>query len=624
MGVYCIVKTLHKLTGVVSFRTVFVGTTNPGVYSQRMTTPDPIQHNKTQSERPLRHRALRRYLPIVGWLERYDRAQGKADLIAGIVVLFITVPQVIAYAFLAGLPPQMGLFAAIAALLCYTCFGTSRSLAVGPTAVIAMMTLQSASQFAEPYSDAYVLVAMELAMMTGIVLLFLRAINFGAVVSFLSHAVVTAFISAAAILIVINQLPAVLGIASPSEIGIAAMVDHLMSITINTTAVVIALAAMGLLLWCRYQLCPLLLTFGVSAVLADNIAKASPMLVVILGILLIVTTGIDQTHQIAVVGELPLNLPLPILVSPDVERVQVLLPSALLIAMVVFLESTSIATAMASRRREKIDPNQELVGLGFANSCASVMGGFPVAGSFARTVVNDGAGAQTPLASLVTAVLVILTLILFGAFFYYLPKGVLSAIVVVSAIQLIDLTAIKRIFRFNSTDAITFLFTFVGVLATGVETGILLGVVVSFVLLIRNSSRPHIAVVGRWQNTEHFRNVLRHEVTTDKSVLAVRIDESLYFVNSRYIETFLMNRVAESSDIRHVLMICTATNFIDTSGLDMLEALSGNLEEAGVTLHLSEVKGPVMDRLSDTRFYRHLKGKVFFTTDIAMKELAGI
>ncbi|MCH2567343.1 MAG: SulP family inorganic anion transporter, partial [Pseudomonadales bacterium] len=314
----------------------------------------------------------------------------------------------------------------------------------------------------------------------------------------------------------------------------------------------------------------------------------------------------------------------PILVSPDVERVQVLLPSALLIAMVVFLESTSIATAMASRRREKIDPNQELVGLGFATSCASVMGGFPVAGSFARTVVNDGAGAQTPLASLVTAVLVILTLVLFGAFFYYLPKGVLSAIVVVSAIQLIDLKAIKRIFRFNSTDAITFLFTFVGVLATGVETGILLGIVVSFVLLIRNSSRPHIAVVGRWQNTEHFRNVLRHEVTTDKSVLAVRIDESLYFVNSRYIETFLMNRVAESSDIRHVLMICTATNFIDTSGLDMLEALSGNLEEAGVTLHLSEVKGPVMDRLSDTRFYRHLKGKVFFTTDIAMKELAGI
>ncbi|MEM7365737.1 MAG: SulP family inorganic anion transporter, partial [Pseudomonadota bacterium] len=427
-----------------------------------MTTPQPTQHNGADSGRPLLHRALRRYLPIVGWLERYDRTQGKADLIAGIVVLFITVPQVIAYAFLAGLPPQMGLFAAIAALLCYTCFGTSRSLAVGPTAVIAMMTLQSASQFAEPYSDAYVLVAMELAMMTGIVLLFLRAINFGAVVSFLSHAVVTAFISAAAILIVINQLPAVLGIASPSEIGIAAMVTHLMPMTINTTAVVIALGAMGLLLWCRYQLCPLLVKFGVSAVFADNIAKASPMLVVILGILLIVTTGIDQTHQIAVVGELPLNLPLPTLVSLDVERVQVLLPSALLIAMVVFLESTSIATAMASRRREKIDPNQELIGLGFANSCASVMGGFPVAGSFARTVVNDGAGAQTPLASLVTAVLVIMTLLLFGALFYYLPKGVLSAIVVVSAIQLIDLTAIKRIFRFNSTDAITFLFTFVG------------------------------------------------------------------------------------------------------------------------------------------------------------------
>tara|TARA_E500000331_G_scaffold41994_1_gene34609 strand:+ start:2659 stop:4407 length:1749 start_codon:yes stop_codon:yes gene_type:complete len=582
-----------------------------------MNTPNP-----TRRERPIIR--LKRYLPILAWLSYYDRHQGKADLIAGLVVLFITVPQVIAYAFLAGLPPQMGLFAAIAALLSYACFGTSRSLAVGPTAVIAMMTLQSASQFAEPYSDAYVMVAMELAMMTGIVLLFLRAINFGAVVSFLSHAVVTAFISAAAILIIVNQLPAVLGVVSPAQTGIGPMFSHLFPLAVNWTAVIIAVAAMGLLLLCRHRLCPTLVRLGVPEVYADNIAKASPMLVVILGIVLIATSGIDQTHNIEVVGELPLNLPLPILVSLDIERIQVLLPSSLLIAMVVFLESTSIATAMASRRREKINPNQELIGLGFANSCASVMGGFPVAGSFARTVVNDGAGAQTPIASLVTAVLVIMTLLLFGALFYYLPKGVLSAIVVVSAIQLIDLTAIKRILRFNSSDAVTFVFTFVGVLVTGVETGILLGILISFALLIRNSSRPHIAVVGRWENTEHFRNVLRHEVTTDKTVLAARIDESLYFVNTRFIETFLMNRVAESPDIRHVLLICTATNFIDSSGLDMLEVLSDNLEEAGVTLHLSEVKGPVMDRLSDTHFYRNMKGKVFFTTDIAMRELAGI
>jgi len=292
--------------------------------------------------------------------------------------------------------------------------------------------------------------------------------------------------------------------------------------------------------------------------------------------------------------------------------------------MVVFMESTSVGTAVASKRREKIDPNQELVGLGVANIGASLAGGLPVAGSFARTVVNFSSGAVTPVASLVTAVLVILTLLAFTPLFFYLPKAVLSAIIVVSALQLIDIGAIRKIFAFNAIDSVTFTFTFIAVLALGVEMGILVGILISFVLLIRASSKPHIAVVGRWEDTEHFRNVLRHDVTTSEKVLAVRIDESLYFVNTRYIETFLLNKIAESPEIEHVLLICTATNFIDSAGLEMLEQLSDNLSEVGVTLHLSEVKGPVMDRLKETDFYAHMKGRVFFTTDIAMRELADV
>ena len=315
---------------------------------------------------------------------------------------------------------------------------------------------------------------------------------------------------------------------------------------------------------------------------------------------------------------------LPSLQSLDfsIEEVQILAPSALLIAMVVFMESTSIGAAVASKRREKIDPNQELVGLGFANIGAGLVGGFPVAGSFARTVVNYSSGAVSQAASLITALLVIVTLVWLTPFFYYLPKSVLSAIIVMSAIQLIDWHGISKTFSFNRIDAVTFSFTFVAVLALGVESGILVGIGISFVLLIRSSSKPHIAVVGRVQGTEHFRNVLRHDVETFPHVLTVRVDESLYFVNTRYIETFLLNKVADSPELEHILLICTATNFIDTSGLEMLELLSDNLNEVGVTLHLAEVKGPIMDKLKETDFLRGMHGEIFFTTDIAMKNLA--
>ena len=292
--------------------------------------------------------------------------------------------------------------------------------------------------------------------------------------------------------------------------------------------------------------------------------------------------------------------------------------------MVIFMESTSIGTAVASKSRDKINPNQELVGLGAANLGSSLVGGFPVAGSFARTIVNFSAGAVSPVASLVTAALVMITILVFSSVFYHLPRGVLSAIIVISAWQLIDITAIRKIFSFNGTDAVTFSFTFLAVLSLGVESGVLIGIAISFVLLIRSSSKPHIAIVGRVGDSEHFRNIERHDVRTAATVLALRVDESLYFVNTRYIETFIFNHIADSREIEHVLLICTATNFIDTSGLEMLEEVSENLAEVGVTLHLAEVKGPVMDKLKKTGFYSNMTGQVFFTTDIAMKELAGI
>ena len=568
---------------------------------------------------------IKDYIPIVGWARDYRVEDFQADTIAGVVVLFITIPQVIAYAFLAGLPPETGLYAAIAALLGYAAFGSSRSLAVGPTAILAMMTLEATTSFATQGTSEYTAVAIKLAFMTGLVLLALRIINFGAVINFLSHAVVTGFISAAAILIITNQVPAIIGITSPVDHSLFGVLEHLFSSVNNLNIVVLSLsaAAIVLLVFCRTALESILLRAGVNARVANSLVRSAPMYAVVIGILITSLFGLDTLSHVPVVGAIPTSLPVSAWVEITLDEAQSLLPSALLMAMVIFMESTSVGSAMASKKREKIEPNQELVGLGVANVGASLFGGFPVAGSFARTVVNFSSGAVSPVASLVTASLVVAVLLWFTPLFYLLPKGILAAIIVISAWQLIDVQVIRRIYTFNFTDAVTFSGTFLAVLLLGVESGILIGIVISFVLLIRSSSRPHIVVVGRIGNSEHFRNVERFDTTTSPEVLAVRVDQSIYFVNTRYIENFLLSEISDSPEVQHIVLICTATNFIDTSGLELLERLCDNLNEIGITLHLAEVKSPVMDKLQQTDFYDHMRGEVYFTTDIAMKDLTG-
>ena len=570
--------------------------------------------------------AMKDLIPVLDWGRQYKAVDLRADAIAGVVVLFITIPQVVAYAFLAGLPPETGLYAAILALLGYAAFGSSRTLAVGPTAIVAMMTLEATSSFADPGTRAYAVFAMKLGFVTGITLLVLRAINFGAVINFLSHAVVTGFISAAAILIIVNQFPAILGIGPSTDNSMFGILGFLLNSTnhINLVVIVISMGTIAFLICCRGYVESLLLKLGVSEQIAGALVKSAPMYAVVLGIIVTSSLQLDMTSNVPVVGNIPGHLPVLAWVSVTLPEVRALLPSALLIAMVVFMESTSVGSAMASRKRQKIEPNQELVGLGLANIGASLAGGFPVAGSFARTLVNFSSGAHTQVASVITALLVIVTLVWFAPYFYYLPKGVLAAVIVISAWQLIDVQVIRRIFVFNFTDAVTFSCTFVAVLILGVESGILVGIIISFVLLIRSSSRPDIIVVGRVGDTEHFRNVERYKVTTIPEVLALRIDQSVYFVNTRFIENFIVANVANSPKVKHVLLICTATNFIDTSGLEMLERLCDNLNEVGVTLHLAEVKSAIMDKLEQTDFCDHMRGEIYFTTDIAMKDLSGV
>lgn len=560
---------------------------------------------------------------MLTWAKSYQVSYFQADLGAGIVVFFLTLPQAVAYAFLAGLPAEAGLYAAIVGLITYAVFGSSRTLAVGPTAIIAMMTLEAVSAQAELYTAQYLVIAVKLTLLTGLVLLALRALNFGAVISFLSHGMVTGFVTGAALLIMANQLPPLLGVAGPGGPSLDLVIVRLgeASESFNLTTLLISVGALGLLFSCRWGLGPILRKLSVPEKWAEGAVRLAPMYVVVIGTFVVWKFGLAG-QGVAVVGTIPDSLPSLAWVGLSLSETVTLLPSALLLAMLIFMEGTSVGTAVASKQRQKIDPNQELVGLGMSNVGSALAGGFPVSGSFARTIVNSSSGAVTPVASLVTAALVVTVLVTFTQAISYLPKAVLAAIILLSAVQLIDVTGIKRIFSFNTIDAVTFSLTFIAVLAFGVKIGITFGIVISFILLIRASSKPHIAVVGRWQGSEHFRNVLRHEVSTSPKVLAVRIDESLYFVNTRYVETFILNHVADSEEIEHVLLIFSAVNFVDSSGLEMLELLSDSLSEVGVTLHLSEVKGPVMDRLKDTAFYERMKGKVFFTTDIAMRELA--
>jgi SulP family sulfate permease len=571
---------------------------------------------------------INRLIPFSRWLRDYRSEDFVNDSVAGIVVLFITVPQSIAYAFLAGLPAEMGLYAAIFALIAYAGFGTSRSLAVGPTAIIAMMTLEATSRFAIQGSPEFVVVSMKLALLIGVILLLLRLINFGAVISFLSHAVVTGFITAAAILIITNQIPAILGLPTAESTEVWTVIPHVVFGITDSNLVVASIGVTSIaFLWlCKTNLEALLRSWlpQLSDTWLNAIVKSAPMYAVILSICAVAGFSLDIAKDVPVVGVIPSALPTIGFVMMSLQDVELLAPSALLISMVVFMESTSIGTAMASKRREKIQPNQELIGLGVANVAASIGGGFPVAGSFARSAINNSSGAVTPIASLVTAILLIFSLIAFAGLFYYLPKAILAAVIIMSAIHLIDIKDIQRTFVFNRTDAVTFTFTFFAVLGLGVESGILVGIAISFVLLIRKSSKPHIAIVGRLPGTEHFRNVERHDVETYPHVLAVRIDESLYFVNVRYIETFLLNKIADSERLEHILLICTATNFIDASGLEMLETLSDNLQAVGVTLHLAEVKGPVMDSLKDTAFLHNMTGELFLSADLGMKKLANM
>lgn len=543
---------------------------------------------------------------------------------AGFITATVLVPQAMAYALLAGLPPVTGLYASIVPVFLYALLGSSNYMAMGPVALVSLMVADVGARYAQPGTPAFHSVALGLALLSGLILVGFALLRFGALVNFLSHSVITGLINAAAVIIAVSQLPYLLGldVARMDLTGTLHQVLASLAQTSPATAAISGVATVVLLMAGR-PLEKAMLALGCNATAATLASRSGPLLVVVAGALAVYLSPLHDDSGVAIVGTIPAGLPPLSLPGYQPGEWYRLLPGSLLIALVSYLGSISVARSLASRRRERVNANQELFAIGAANVAAAFCSGFPVGGGFGRSGVNFSAGANTPLASIITAALILLTLLVLSPLFYYLPKAVLAVIVFVSVLGLVDIRSVLKAWAYNKADALSSLLTFVAVLELGVEQGVMTGVVISVALYLWRTGHPHMAVVGRVGTTEHFRNVQRHQVRTCPHVLAIRIDESLYFANAHALEERVLALISGHREIHHVLLICSAINYIDYNALDTLEATLEKLRNAGVTLHLAEVKGPVMDKLKDTEFMQHLlaAGKVYLSTHEAMVDL---
>lgn len=567
---------------------------------------------------------LARYFPILDWGRTYGGATLTNDLLAALIVTIMLIPQSLAYAMLAGLPPEIGLYASIAPIIAYAVFGTSRALAVGPVAVISLMTLAAASDVAPPGSAAFIEAALILAFLSGAMLLLMGVLRLGFLANLLSHPVVSGFITASGIIIATSQLKSILGVQASGEAMpelIVSLIAHASDVNLPTLA--IGVVATLFLFWVRKGLKPVLMHFGLKARPAELIAKAGPIAAVAASILAVVLLDLEA-QGVRVVGEIPQSLP-PLTVPVfDAELWGRLALPALLLSVIGFVESVSVAQTLAAKKRQRISPDQELIGLGAANIAASFTGGYPVTGGFARSVVNFDAGAETPAAGAFTAVGILIAALFLTPLLASLPIATLAATIIVAVLSLVDLKKPVEVFRYSRPDFAAMMATIGVTLLIGVELGVIAGVGVSLALFIWRASRPHAAVVGRVPGSEHFRNVQRHDVFTDPRVLTIRVDESLTYLNARWLEEFVLGQAAEQPAVKHLILMCSAVNAIDASALESIEAINHRLSDAGVKLHLSEVKGPVMDALERSHLLRDLTGQIFLSQSEAFSAVTAI
>lgn len=527
------------------------------------------------------------------------------DISAGIVVAMMMIPQGMAYALVAGLPPVAGIYASIVPPLLYALFGTSSTQSVGPMAIISLMTASSLAPLAAPGSALYGVLAAQLALLSGVVLLACGLLRIGFLANFFSRPVMSGFTIGSALLIAWGQVRPLLGAMPPA---------------VNWPSAALGLGALAVLVWARHYMAGSLRRTGLSPVAADIGAKLAPMLVVIGATALVPLLKLEALG-VATTGSVPAGLP-GLNLATSSGHWQALLQPALLIGFMIFLISMSGAQTLALKRGEKLGSNQELVGLGAANIGSALSGGFPVTGSISRSAVNFAAGANTQLASIITAALLALALVAPTGWLALLPLPVLAATIIVAVLGMLDLSTLSTSWRYDRADAAALLATGAGVLVLGVEAGVVVGVALSMGALIWRASRPHIAVLGRINGTEHFRNVDRYSAETAPGLLMLRVDAGLFFGNVEAVNERIEDELAARPDTRHLVLVLSAVNAIDTSALFGLGELNTSLRQRGVLLHLAEVKGPVMDRLKHSTLLQALNGRLFLSAAMAWDELA--
>ena len=558
-------------------------------------------------------RTLADIIPAVRWLADYRRSDFIADLTAAPIVTILLIPQSLAYAMLAGLPPEAGLYASILPLVAYALFGSSRTLSVGPVAVISLMTATALAGVAAQGTADHLTAATTLALLSGVFLVVMGCLRLGFITHFMSHGVISGFISASAILIAVSQFQHIIGAPAAGD-TLPEMLPALAqgAVHFHQLTLVVGVSMFAFLLVTRHRLSHWLCAVGISEQRATLLMKTAPIFGVAASILVAWRLDLEAVG-VALSGPVPAGLPHLQVVMPTWELITELAPSALLISLIGYVESVSVGRTLGGRRRQHINPDQELIGLGAANLASSLSGAFPVAGGFSRSVVNFDAGAATQMASIFTALGIALASILLPAALYYLPKAALAAIIMAAVMPLVDLDILRRTWRFARSDSYAIATTIAVTLLAGVEAGLACGVLVSIALHLHRTSRPHIAEVGLLPGTEHFRNIIRYSTVTVPEILSLRPDESLFFANSAFLEDRIRQLVYERKGIAHVVLLCSAVNEVDFSALEMLDNINEQLEEQGIQLHLSEVKGPVMDNLRLTGFLERISGGVFLS-----------
>lgn len=564
-------------------------------------------------------------LPLKKWLKNYDSASFSKDCIAGIIVTIVLVPQGMAYALLAGVPAEYGLYCSIVPTFLYSLLGSSRHISVAPAALISIM-IASAVGSAQPETDAqYLHYAVISSFLTGLFLIIMRLLHFGHVTRFISLPVISGFTSASAIIIASSQIKYMIGADIPNGIGFFETIRYLLDAlpNINFAAVIMGVSCCVALWFFKKPWETYIKALDLKPWFKQMLAKSGPLLVVFIAAITVKLLALNSEYDLSIVGVIPKGLPQIQWVVIDLDAFQTLALPSFFIALMCFLISVAAGNNLAAKRREKLNANQELLALGAANIGAAFFGTFSLAGSLSRSAISYNAGSETTIASMVSALGVLLTLLFLTPLFYFLPLVCLGAIVIMSVVSMIELRLVFDYWKINRADAISLIITFVTVLIFGIEVGVAVGIICSIVLLIQRASHPHIAVLGRVGNSEHFRNIKRHEVSTHEHVLVVRVDESIYFANVEYIENALIELCEYNKQTKHIVLVCSSVSFIDATAVVMLDALVRKLKQYEMTLHLAEVKGPVMDQINNTPLLESLKpGRIFLNTHEAVVSLS--